>query len=248
MGDSGNPKEKADPKTSKTPASGEDFATLDGPAQVSSPAKEQTAKRPAPPKAENPDEKPAAKAPSTRVDPEALSTLDSAVALKTPITSAGSGSKQTPPPLDEGGTFVDATFGGASAPSGAGAECAYFIGPYQLVKLLDEGGMGQVWLAEQTEPVRRKVALKLIKGGRYDQSVMQRFASERQSLAIMDHPAISKVFDAGTTPDGQPFFVMEFVPGAPITQYCDQKRMSTRERLEPCRNTSCSGCFCHCFK
>ena len=107
-----------------------------------------------------------------------------------------------------------------------------FIGPYRLVQLLGEGGMGQVWLAEQTEPVKRKVALKLIKGGRYDHSVIQRFESERQSLAIMDHPAIAKVFDAGTTRDGQPFFVMEYVPGSPITNYCDEKRLNTRQRLE----------------
>ena len=106
------------------------------------------------------------------------------------------------------------------------------IGPYRLVKMLGEGGMGQVWLAEQTFPVRRKVALKLIKGGRYDKSVIQRFEAERQSLAIMDHPAIAKVFDAGTTFEGQPFFVMEYVPGSPITKYCDEKRLSTRQRLE----------------
>lgn len=106
------------------------------------------------------------------------------------------------------------------------------IGPYRLLKKLGEGGMGQVWLAEQTAPVRRQVALKLIKGGMYDTSVIQRFNSERQSLAIMDHPSIAKVFDAGSTPEGQPFFVMEYVPGQPITKYCDQRRRSTRERLE----------------
>src|SRR5215471_6302530 len=92
--------------------------------------------------------------------------------------------------------------------------------------------MGQVWLAEQTEPLRRQVALKLIRAGMYDDSVLQRFGSERQSLAIMDHPAIAKVFDAGATPDGQPYFVMEYVPGLPITTYCDQKRLKIRERLE----------------
>ena len=107
-----------------------------------------------------------------------------------------------------------------------------FIGSYQLIKKLGEGGMGQVWLAEQTAPVRRPVALKLIKVGVYDDSVLQRFQSERQSLAIMDHPSIAKVFDAGATPDGQPYFVMEFVPGLPITNYCDEKRLSIRERLE----------------
>ena len=106
------------------------------------------------------------------------------------------------------------------------------IGRYQLLKKLGEGGMGQVWLAEQTTPVRRQVALKLIKVGMYDDSVLQRFQSERQSLAIMNHPSIAKVFDAGTTSDGQPYFVMEYVPGSPITDYCDQKKLKIRERLE----------------
>ena len=106
------------------------------------------------------------------------------------------------------------------------------IGPYQLIRRLGEGGMGQVWLAEQTAPIQRQVALKLIKVGRYDDSVLQRFYAERQSLAMMDHPAIAKVFDAGATPDGQPYFVMEFVSGRPITDYCDRKRLKIRERLE----------------
>jgi len=91
--------------------------------------------------------------------------------------------------------------------------------------------MGQVWLAEQISPVRRQVALKLIKAGMYDEAVVQRFQAERQSLAIMDHPAIARVFDAGATPQGQPYFVMEYVPGLPITEYCDQKKLRSRERL-----------------
>lgn len=105
-------------------------------------------------------------------------------------------------------------------------------GPYLLLKLLGEGGMGQVWLAEQSEPVKRQVALKLIKGGLYDSAVIQRFESERQSLAVMNHPAIAKVFDAGSTADGQPYFVMEYVEGPPITRYCDNKNLKIRERLE----------------
>ena len=105
------------------------------------------------------------------------------------------------------------------------------IGPYRLLRRLGVGGMGQVWLAEQLEPVRRCVALKLIKAGVYDASVLRRFQAERQSLAIMDHPAIAKVFDAGTTPAGQPYFAMEYVDGPPITDYCDQKRLVIRERL-----------------
>jgi eukaryotic-like serine/threonine-protein kinase len=107
-----------------------------------------------------------------------------------------------------------------------------FAERFQLVRRLGEGGMGQVWLAEQTSPVRRQVALKLIKAGMYDEALAQRFQSERQSLAIMDHPAIAKVFDAGTTPQGQPYFVMEYVRGLPITEYCDQKKLKIGDRLE----------------
>jgi serine/threonine protein kinase len=107
-----------------------------------------------------------------------------------------------------------------------------FADRFQLIRKLGEGGMGQVWLAEQTSPVRRQVALKLIKAGMYDESVVQRFQAERQSLAIMDHPAIAKVFDAGATPQGQPYFVMEYVPGLPITEYCDQKKLKISDRLE----------------
>jgi non-specific serine/threonine protein kinase/serine/threonine-protein kinase len=106
------------------------------------------------------------------------------------------------------------------------------IGHYRLEEEIGRGGMGQVWRAEQTEPVRRQVALKLIKVGMYDDEVLMRFQSERQSLAMMDHPAIAKVFDAGATPDGQPYFVMEYVPGVPITDYCDRKRLNIRDRLE----------------
>jgi eukaryotic-like serine/threonine-protein kinase len=107
-----------------------------------------------------------------------------------------------------------------------------FIGPYKLLCRLGEGGMGQVWLAEQTAPVQRHVALKLIRVGRHDEEILRRFRSERQSLAMMDHRAIAKVFDAGATSDGQPFFVMEYVPGVPITKYCDDMRLSIRRRLE----------------
>jgi serine/threonine protein kinase len=106
------------------------------------------------------------------------------------------------------------------------------IGHYQLVKKLGEGGMGQVWLAEQTAPVRRQVALKLIKTGMCDETMLHRFQAERQSLAIMDHPSIAKVFDAGATSDGQPYFVMEYVAGLSITDYCDQRKLNIRERLE----------------
>jgi eukaryotic-like serine/threonine-protein kinase len=92
--------------------------------------------------------------------------------------------------------------------------------------------MGAVWLAGQTAPVKRQVAIKVIKSGRFSEQAMQRFDLERQSLAIMNHPAIAKVFDAGSTPEGQPYFVMEYVSGLPITTYCNQRRLGPRERIE----------------
>jgi serine/threonine protein kinase/tetratricopeptide (TPR) repeat protein len=106
------------------------------------------------------------------------------------------------------------------------------IGPYRLIRKIGEGGMGQVWLAEQSEPLRRQVALKLIRAGNYDNALLGRFQAERQSLALMEHPAIARVFDAGATPEGQPYFVMEYVPGEPITKYSDRKKLSIRQRLE----------------
>jgi eukaryotic-like serine/threonine-protein kinase len=106
------------------------------------------------------------------------------------------------------------------------------IGPYKLLQVIGEGGMGTVYMAEQTEPVRRTVALKLIKAGMDSRQVLARFGAERQALALMDHPNIAKVLDAGTTADGRPFFVMELVKGIPITRFCDERRLTTRERLE----------------
>ena len=96
---------------------------------------------------------------------------------------------------------------------------------YKLRQEIGEGGMGTVYLAEQTQPVKRQVALKLIKPGMDSRNVLARFESERQALALMDHPNIARVLDAGTTADGRPFFVMELVKGIPITDYCDQHRL-----------------------
>jgi serine/threonine protein kinase/tetratricopeptide (TPR) repeat protein len=105
------------------------------------------------------------------------------------------------------------------------------IGPYRLVQRLGVGGMGEVWRAEQTEPLHRTVALKLIKAGMDTKAVVARFDSERQALAMMDHPNIAKVFDAGETPEGRPYFVMEYVPGLAITDYCDKRRLTIKQRL-----------------
>src|ERR1039457_19020 len=106
------------------------------------------------------------------------------------------------------------------------------IGRYKLLQQIGEGGCGVVYMAEQEEPVRRRVALKVIKLGMDTKSVIARFEAERQALAMMDHPNIAKVLDAGATETGRPFFVMELIRGIKITDYCDQNNLSTRERLD----------------
>jgi hypothetical protein len=106
------------------------------------------------------------------------------------------------------------------------------IGPYRLLQEIGEGGMGTVFMAEQVQPVRRTVALKVISPGMDSRQVIARFEAERQALALMDHPNIARVLDAGTAPDGRPYFVMELVKGVPITRYCDEHRLTPRERLE----------------
>jgi len=106
------------------------------------------------------------------------------------------------------------------------------IGPYKLLQQIGEGGMGVVYMAEQTEPVQRKVALKVIKPGMDSRQVIARFEAERQALAMMDHVNIARVLDAGTTEQGRPYFVMELVHGVPITKYCDDNRLTPRQRLE----------------
>jgi eukaryotic-like serine/threonine-protein kinase len=119
-----------------------------------------------------------------------------------------------------------------TATSGSAGAPFEQIGPYRLLQKIGEGGMGEVWLAEQTEPVRRKVALKLIKAGMDTKQVVARFEAERQALALMDHPAIAKVYEAGETPRGLPYFAMEHIAGEPITRYCDGHRLGTVERLK----------------
>ncbi len=105
------------------------------------------------------------------------------------------------------------------------------IGRYKLLEQIGEGGFGVVWVAEQEEPVRRRVALKIIKPGMDTKEVIARFEQERQALAMMDHPNIAKVFDGGVTPAGRPFFVMELVRGVRITDYCNQVNLPTADRL-----------------
>src|SRR6478672_11818828 len=106
------------------------------------------------------------------------------------------------------------------------------IGNYRVLQKIGEGGFGTVWMAEQLEPVRRRVALKIIKPGMDTKEVLVRFEQERQALALMDHPNIAKVLDAGVTPFGRPFFVMELVRGIRITDFCDQNSLPTKERLD----------------
>jgi serine/threonine protein kinase/tetratricopeptide (TPR) repeat protein len=118
------------------------------------------------------------------------------------------------------------------APHALAEDSGSRIGPYSLLQPIGEGGMGVVYLAAQETPVRRMVALKIIKPGLDSDHVIARFEAERQALALMDHPHIAKVFDAGTTDSGRPYFVMELVHGTPITDYCDQHRLTPAERLE----------------
>ena len=105
------------------------------------------------------------------------------------------------------------------------------VGPYKLIKKIGEGGMGVVWEAEQTNPVKRKVALKVIRSGYDRKDVLVRFEAERQALAMMNHPNIARIIDAGSTTDGRPYFAMEYVDGLPLTEYCDQNRLSIEKRL-----------------
>ncbi len=132
---------------------------------------------------------------------------------------------ETPDPTSPGGS--DRTTRTSSA-SGEPES----MGNYRLLEQIGTGGMGEVYRAEQTEPIQRTVAIKIIKRGMDTKDVITRFEAERQALALMDHPSIAKVFEAGSTPQGRPYFVMEYVRGIPITNYCDEHKLATRERLE----------------
>ncbi|MFO0904018.1 MAG: tetratricopeptide repeat protein [Pirellulales bacterium] len=128
---------------------------------------------------------------------------------------------------------VDAPPVAATADYGGEAAAGFVVGGrYTLREKIGEGGMGEVWVAKQIEPVKRKVALKLIKTGMASRTVVQRFEQERQALALMDHPNIARVLDGGLTSTGQPFFVMELVNGLPLTKFCDELKLTTRARLE----------------
>ena len=105
------------------------------------------------------------------------------------------------------------------------------IGRYKLLEKIGEGGMGTIWMAEQREPIKRRVALKIIKLGMDTKQVVARFEAERQALAMMDHPHIAKVLDAGATATGRPYFVMEYIKGIPILEYCDTERLDTDEAI-----------------
>jgi WD40 repeat protein/serine/threonine protein kinase len=142
----------------------------------------------------------------------------------------------------EAGSFLDQPAGGRAGALAGGPEggTAAFqpqtedtvIGPYKLIEQIGEGGMGTVWMAQQTRPVKRLVAVKLIKAGMDSKQIIARFEAERQALALMDHPNIARVLDAGTTSAGRPYFVMDLVKGVPITRYCDEHHLTPRQRLE----------------
>ncbi len=129
------------------------------------------------------------------------------------------------------GALASVAGDGIGPPRGRGPDLDDDFGRYRIVEPLGEGGMGAVYLAEQREPIRRRVALKIVRLGMDTTSVLARFANERQALAMMDHPNIAQIFDAGATGKGRPYYVMEYIEGAPITEFCDRRRMTTTERL-----------------
>src|SRR5215468_7253602 len=139
--------------------------------------------------------------------------------LERPAAAVQATGAFTPPP-DDGAAAVP--------PEAAGT----ILGPYKLVEAIGEGGMGTVWMAQQTAPVKRLVALKVIKPGMDSKQVLARFEAERQALALMDHPHIARVLDAGTTAAGRPYFAMELVRGIAFTEFCEANQLTPTERLE----------------
>jgi len=145
--------------------------------------------------------------------------------------------------LDRAGTFLakspaetQSALRQREASAETAAAAGRSIGPYKLLQLLGEGGFGEVWMAQQDAPVRRRVALKILKLGMDSRRVIARFEQERQALALMDHPNIARVFDAGTSETGRPYFVMELVRGAAVTQFCDQHKLTVEQRLRLVRD------------
>jgi serine/threonine protein kinase len=134
---------------------------------------------------------------------------------------------------EQAGQFLEdpSPEGSPSKPSAAAEPLGTQIGAYRLVEKIGEGGFGEVFLAEQQQPVRRKLALKILKPGLDTREVVARFEAERQALALMDHPHIARVIDGGESASGRPYFVMELVCGMPITRYCDDRQLTPRERL-----------------
>jgi serine/threonine protein kinase len=159
-----------------------------------------------------------------RAEAEAALALHLQAGLATDAPTQGIPGSEAATVLQDGGTMGHA----ADLREGPGSR----IGPYKLLQIVGEGGFGTVFMAEQEEPVRRKVALKIIKLGMDTRQVVARFEQERQALAMMDHPNIARVLDAGATETGRPFFVMELVKGDPIVEYCDKNNLSINERLE----------------
>ncbi|HZU24379.1 MAG TPA: serine/threonine-protein kinase [Bryobacteraceae bacterium] len=145
--------------------------------------------------------------------------------INTSMATPGNPSERRTAPTDAERLSETETVGVEAITTGS------MLGHYQLLEPIGQGGMGQVWLAEQKHPVRRRVAVKLIKAGMDTREVIARFESERQALALMNHPVIAKIFDAGSTPQGRPYFVMEYVSGMPITTWCDEHRLTVPERL-----------------
>jgi serine/threonine protein kinase len=154
---------------------------------------------------------------------EATASVDAETRLQSELATAEARS--------DGADFTLARAPRTDRPDGSGVG-QVIAGRYTLREVLGEGGMGTVYRADQTAPVKRQVALKLIKVGMDSRAVLARFDAERQALALMDHPNIARVYDGGTTEAGQPFFVMELVSGEPITEYCDRLRQPVRARLE----------------